>query len=57
MRAVTIEELSQIRNLLSSIPNQKASVILSFPSRLKNGQTWTLKSEIYHVVTDSKNHF
>ena len=57
MRAVTIEELSQIRKLLNSIPNQKASVILSFPSILKNGQTWTLKLEIYHAFTDSKNHF
>ena len=47
MTAVTIQELSQSQNLLSSIPEQKSAAILSFPSVLKN-RTRMLKSEIYH---------
>ena len=57
MAAVAIQEVSQSRNLLNSIPEQKASVTLSFPSVLKNGASWMLKSEIYHLFPDSKNHF
>ena len=32
-------------------------VILSFPSVLKNGTSWMIKSEIYHPFLDSKNCF
>ena len=53
MIAVTIQELSQSRNLLSSIPKQKASVTLSFPFVLKNRTSSLLKSEIYHPLPDS----
>ena len=35
--AVAIQELSQSRNLLNCVSEQKASVTLSFPSVLKNG--------------------
>ena len=57
MIAVTILELSQSRNLLNSIAEQKASVTLSFHSVLKNGTSWMLNSEIYHPLPDSKNCF
>ena len=57
MRAVTIQELSQSRNLLNSITEQKASVTRSFHSVLKNGKSRMLKSEIYHPLPESKNHF
>ena len=53
MIAVTIQELSQSRKLLNSIPKQKASARLSFPFVLKNGTSWLLKSEIYHPFQDS----
>ena len=43
--------------LLNSIAEQKASVTLSFPSVLKNGTSWMLKSETYHLFPDSKNSF
>ena len=46
MTAVIIQELSQSRNLSNSIPEQKASVTLSFPSVLKKETSWMLKSEI-----------
>ena len=55
MTVVTIQGLSQSWNLLNSIPKQKASVTLSFPSVLKNGTSWMLKSEIYYPFPDSKN--
>ena len=37
MKVTTIQELSQRRNLLNSIAEQKASETLSFPSVLNNG--------------------
>ena len=55
MTAVTTQKLSQSRNLLNSIAEQKVSVKLSFPSVLKNGASWMLKSEVYHPFPDSKN--
>ena len=54
MAAVTVQELSQSRNLLNSIAEQKASVTLSFPSVLKNGTSWMLKSEIYQSLQIQK---
>ena len=54
MTAVTIQELSKSRNLLNSIPEQKASVTLSSPSVLKYETSWIIKSEIYHLPPDSK---
>ena len=58
MTAATIsQEISQNRNLLNSIPEQKASIAFSFPPALKNGTSWILKSEIYHPFPDSSNHF
>ena len=57
MTAVTIQELSQSQNFLNSIPEQKASGTVSFPSVLKNGTSWMIKSEIYHPSPDSKNRF
>ena len=56
MTAVTIQELSQSRKLLNSIAKQKAST-LSFPSGLKNGTSWMLKSQTYHPFPDSKISF
>ena len=47
MTTVPIQEVSQSRNLLSPISEQKATVALSFLSILKNGTNWMLKSEIY----------
>ena len=35
-------------NLSNSLPEQEASATLSFPSVLKNGTSWMIKSEIYH---------
>ena len=46
--AVTIQELCQIRNLLSSIPEKKASITVFFLSVLKNGISRMIKSEIFH---------
>ena len=46
MAAVIIQELSQSQNLTNSIPEQKASVTLSFPSVSKKETSWMLKSEI-----------
>ena len=57
MTAVTTQKLSQSRNLLNSIAEQKVSVKLSFPSVLKNGASWMLKSEVYHPFPDSKKCF
>ena len=42
-------------NLFNSIPEQKASVTLSFPSVLKNGTSWMIKSEIYHPFLIQKS--
>ena len=53
MTAVTIQELSQSRNLVNSISEQKASVA----PILKYGTSWMLKSEIYYPFPDSKNLF
>ena len=57
MTAVTIQELSQSQNFLKLIPEQKASGTVSFPSVLKNGTSWMIKSEICHPSPDSKNRF
>ena len=57
MTAVTIQELSQYQNFLNSIPEQKASGTVSFPSVLNNGTSWMIKSEICHPSPDSKNRF
>ena len=57
MVAVKIQELSHSRSLLGSIAEQNTPVTLSFFSLLKNGTNWMLKSEIYHLLLDSKNHF
>ena len=54
MTFVTIQELSQSRNLHNSIAEQKALVTLSFTSVLTNGISWMLKSEIYHTFPDSE---
>ena len=52
MTAVTIQELSQIRNLLNSIAKQKASATLSFPSVLKNGTSSMIRSEVFLPFPD-----
>ena len=57
MTVVTNQELSQSRNLINSIAEQKASVTLFFSSVLKNGISWMLKEEIYHPFPDLKSHF
>ena len=44
MATVTIQELSQSKNLLDYIPKQKASITLYFPPVLKNGTIWMLKT-------------
>ena len=54
---ITIQKLSRSRNLVSFATEQKALVPLSFPSVLKNGTSWMIKSEIYHPFLDSKNCF
>ena len=57
MTAVATEKLSQSRNLLNSLLEQKASVTISFSSVLNNSTSWTLRSEIYYPFPDSKNSF
>ena len=54
MTAVTIQELSQSQNVFNSILEQRPSLTTSFFSVLKNGTSWMLKSEIYHLFSDSK---
>ena len=57
MTAIAIQGLSQSRNLLNSVGEQKATVTLSFPFILKNGTSWMLISEIYHPFPDSRESF